>query len=261
MITLRKILTIAVTMLTIVMSFVGTDANAQDKLKLATEGTYPPWNYRDTSGKLVGWDIEIGYALCERMKAQCEFVAQEWDGIIPGLNAKKFDLIVASMGITAKRKEQVAFSNRYKDTISTFVAKKGVFKDTSVETLAGKRIGVQRGSIQHDYLTKTYTKSDIVIYDKTTDVELDLLADRVDLMLQNKLTSFSGFFKKPEASAYEFVGADLKGGLLGEGSGIAMRKEDDQLRERVNKALAEIIADGTYEKISTKYFPFKLLQD
>ena len=261
MIEFRKILTLAITGLTMSIGLLAADAYAQDKLKLATEGTYPPWNYRDPSGKLVGWDIEIGYALCERMKAQCEFVAQEWDGIIPGLNAKKFDLIVASMGITAKRKEQVAFSNRYKDTISTFVAKKGVIKDTSVDALAGKRIGVQRGSIQHDYLTKTYTKSDIVIYDKTTDVELDLLADRVDLMLQNKLTSFSGFFKKPEASGYEFVGADLKGGLLGEGSGIAMRKEDDQLRERVNKALAEIIADGMYEKISIKYFPFKLLQD
>jgi polar amino acid transport system substrate-binding protein/arginine/ornithine transport system substrate-binding protein len=234
-------------------------AYAQDKLKLATEGTYPPWNYKDPSGQLVGWDIEIGNALCERMKAQCEFVAQEWDGIIPGLNAKKFDLIVASMGITAKRKEQVAFSNRYKDTISTFVAKKGTIKDTTVDSLAGKRIGVQRGSIQHDYLTKTYTKSDIVVYDKTTDVEFDLVSGRVDLMLQNKLTTWSGFFKKPDGAGFEFVGADLKGGLLGEGSGIAARKEDTALLERVNKALAEIIADGTYQKISDKYFPFKLL--
>lgn len=236
-------------------------ATAQEKLKLATEGTYPPWNYKDASGKLVGWDIDIGNALCERMKVQCEFVAQEWDGIIPGLNAKKYDLIVASMGITAKRKEQVAFSNRYKDTISQFVAKKGTIKDTSVDALAGKRIGVQRGSIQHDYLTKTYTKSDIVVYDKTTDVEFDLVSGRVDVMLQNKLTSWSGFFKKPEGEAFEFVGPELKGGLLGEGSGIALRKEDTALVERVNKALAEIIADGTYHKISEKYFPFKLLSD
>lgn len=238
-----------------------THATAQEKLKLATEGTYPPWNYKDASGKLVGWDIDIGNALCERMKVQCEFIPQEWDGIIPGLNAKKYDLIVASMGITAKRKEQVAFSNRYKDTISQFVAKKGAFKDASVDGLAGKRIGVQRGSIQHDYLTKTYTKSEIVIYDKTTDVEFDLISGRVDVMLQNKLTSWSGFFKKPEGAGFEFIGPELKGGLLGEGSGIALRKEDNELRERVNKALAEIIADGTYHKISEKYFPFKLLSD
>ena len=257
----RKLLTLAVTGLSLSLGMLAGSADAQEKLKLATEGTYPPWNYRDPSGKLVGWDVEIGFALCERMKTECEFIAQDWDGIIPGLNAKKFDLIVASMGITAKRKEQVAFSNAYKDTISKFVAKKGAVKDTSVDGLAGKRIGVQRGSIQHDFLTKTYTKSDIAVYDKTTDVELDLLSDRVDVMLQNKLTSFSGFFKKAESSGYEFVGPDLKGGLLGEGSGIAMRKEDTQLRDRVNKASAEIIADGTHEKISAKYFPFKLLEN
>ena len=239
---------------------VGT-AGAQDKLRLATEGTYPPWNYRDASGALVGWDIEIGNAICDRMKAQCEFIAQDWDGIIPGLNAKKYDLIVASMGITEKRKEQVAFSNKYKDTISQFVARKGQVKDASVDGLAGKRIGVQRGSIQHDYLTKTYVKSTIVVYDKTTDVELDLLADRIDVLLQNKLTSYSGFFKKPEGKDYEFVGPDLRGGLLGDGNGIAMRKDDVVLRERVNKALAEVIADGTYETISKKYFPFKLMID
>lgn len=257
----RQFLAIALTGLALVLGAGISDAPAQEKLKLATEGTYPPWNYRDPSGKLAGWDIEIGNAICERMKAQCEFIAQDWDGIIPGLNAKKYDLIVASMGITAKRKEQVAFSNPYKDTISQFVAKKGAFKDVSVDGLAGKRIGVQRGSIQHDFLVKTFTKSDIAVYDKTTDVELDLLADRVDLMLQNKLTSFSGFFKKPEANGYEFAGPEYKGGLLGEGSGIAMRKEDTALQERVNKALAEIIADGTHEKISAKYFPFKLLSN
>jgi arginine/ornithine transport system substrate-binding protein len=236
-----------------------TGVAAQDKLKIATEGTYPPWNYKDASGKLVGWDIDIANALCERMKAQCEIIAQDWDGIIPGLNARKYDLIVASMGITAKRKEQVAFSKKYKDTISQFVAKKDSIKDASVDGLAGKRVGVQRGSIQHDYLTKTYTKSEIVVFDKTTDVELDLMSGRVDLMLQNKLTTFTGFFKKPEGAGYEFVGPELKGGLLGEGSGIALRKEDEQLRDRLNRAIDEIVADGTYDKISAKYFPFKLM--
>jgi arginine/ornithine transport system substrate-binding protein len=234
-------------------------ATAQDTIRIATEGTYPPWNYKDPSGKLVGWDIDIAYALCERMKVKCEIREQDWEGIIPGLNAKKYDLIVASMGITAKRKDQVAFSNKYKDTISQFVAKKGAVKDASVDGLAGKRVGVQRGSIQHDFLTKTYTKSEIVLFDKTTDVELDLMSGRVDLMLQNKLTTFTGFFKKPEGAGYEFVGPELKGGILGDGSGIAARKEDTALLERVNKALAEIIADGTYDKIGGKYFPFKLM--
>jgi polar amino acid transport system substrate-binding protein/arginine/ornithine transport system substrate-binding protein len=189
-------------------------AAAETKLRIATEGTYPPWNYRDESGKLVGWDIDIANALCERMKASCEIIAQDWDGIIPSLLVHKYDMIVASMGITAKRQQQVAFTHKYKDTVSQFVAKKGAFSDFSLGGLAGKRIGVQRGSIQHDFLMKTYPKSDIIVFDKTTDVELALLADRIDLLFANKVTSFMGLLKRPEAAGYELMGPEFKGGIL-----------------------------------------------
>lgn len=253
----RKLGTAACALLAILS--VASASAADLNLRLATEGTYPPWNYKDASGKLVGWDIDIANALCERMKASCEIIAQDWDGIIPSLLAKKYDVIVASMGITEKRKQQVAFTNRYKDTISQFVGRKGAFKDFSPDGLAGKRLGVQRGSIQHDFLLKTFPKSDIVVFDKTTDVELDLIAERIDLLFANKLTSFVGFLKRPEAAGLELVGPEYKGGLLGEGNGIAVRKDDTKLLESLNKALDEIRADGTYERISAKYFPFPLM--
>ena len=239
-------------------SALATSASAQD-LKIATEGTYAPWSFVDQSGKLTGWDVDIANALCDEMKVKCEIVAQEWDGIIPGLNAKKYDMIVASMGVTEKRKQQVAFSKKYKNTSSQFVAPKGSITDTSPAGMAGKRIGVQRGSIQDNFLTETYKDSEIVRYDKTTDVELDLMSGRVDALLANKVTSMLGFLTKPEAANLELVGEEYSGGLLGEGNAIALRKEDTELLNKVNAALDAIIANGKYEEVTKKYFNFKLL--
>ncbi|SDR44289.1 amino acid ABC transporter substrate-binding protein, PAAT family [Rhizobiales bacterium GAS113] len=233
-------------------------ANARD-LRIATEGTYAPWSYVDSSGKLTGWDVDIANALCDVMKVKCEIIAQEWDGIIPGLNAKKYDLIVASMGVTEKRKQQVAFTKKYKETSSQFVAKKGTITATSPDALTGKRIGVQRGSIQDAFLTQLYTKSDLVRYDKTTDAELDLLADRIDLLLANRVTSLLGFLTRPEAANYGLVGEEYKGGILGDGNAIALRKDDIELLAQVNAAIDTLIANGTYDKITAKYFKFKLM--
>jgi polar amino acid transport system substrate-binding protein/arginine/ornithine transport system substrate-binding protein len=229
-------------------------------LRIATEGTYPPWSYKDAQGQLLGWDVEIAKALCDRMKLQCEIVAQDWDGIIPGLTAKKYDAIVASMGMTEARKQRVAFTDKYKEVVSRFVARKGPVKDLSPEVLKGKKIGVQRGSIQAPFLEQNFGKiADIRLYDTPQAAELDLIAGRVDLIFGNMVTYYVGFFKQPEAKDFEFVGPEFKGGLLGDGAGIALRKEDAELVARFNKALAEIRADGTYDRITAKYFPFKLI--
>ena len=230
------------------------------KLKIATEGTYPPWSYKDAQGRLLGWDVEIAMALCEKMKVECEVVAQDWDGMIPGLTAKKFDAIVASMGMTEPRKQRVAFTDKYKDVVSRFVARKGTIKETSPEGMKGKTIGVQRGSIQAPFLEKNYgATSTIKVYDTTQGPELDLVAGRVDAIFGNMVTYYVGFLKQPDAKDFDYVGPEYKGGTFGEGAGIALRKEDTELLARFNKALAEIRADGTYDKITAKYFPFKLM--
>ena len=242
----------------IAVGMFATTAFARD-LRIATEGTFPPFNFTDAGGKLTGFDVEIANALCDRMKVKCEIIAQEWDGMIPALNAKKYDLIVASMAVTDKRKEQVAFSNKYQDSTSQFAAKKGTFPDTSPDALKGKRIGVQRGSVHDSYLTANYPNAEIVRYDKTTDAEMDLLAGRVDVLFGNRVTALLGFLTKPEAKDFELVGKIYSGNGLGEGNAIAMRKDDTELLGQVNDALAAIMADGTYDKIESKYFPFKLL--
>jgi len=234
-------------------------AFAQPSYRIATEGTYPPWSFKDAQGSLQGWDVDIAHALCEKLKAKCEVVAQDWDGIIPGLMARKYDMIVASMAITEQRRQRVDFSDKYKETISRFVAKKGTPEDISPSALKGKVIGAQRGSIQASYLTQNYKDSDLKFYDTPQAAELDLVAGRVDYILGNMVTYFVGFMKTADAKNYGFVGPDLKGGLLGDGNGIAVRKGDTEMLAKVNAALAAIRADGTYDRITAKYFPFKLM--
>jgi len=234
-------------------------AFAQTSYRIATEGTYPPWSFKDAQGALQGWDVDIANALCEKMKARCEIVAQDWDGIIPGLLARKYDLIVASMAITEQRRQRVDFSDKYKDTISRFIAKKGAPADVSPASLKGKTIGVQRGSIQANYLSQNYKDSELKFYDTPQAAELDLVAGRVDYILGNMVTYFVGFMKTADAKNFAFVGPDLKGGLLGDGNGIAVRKGEAELLSKVNAALAAIRADGTYDRITAKYFPFKLM--
>jgi len=234
-------------------------ALAQGNYRIATEGTYAPWSFKDAQGVLQGWDVDIAHALCEKMKAKCEIVAQDWDGIIPGLMARKYDMIVASMAITEQRRQRVDFSDKYKETVSRFVSKKGVPEDVSPAALKGKSIGVQRGSIQATYLSQNYKDSDVKFYDTPQAAELDLVAGRVEYIVGNMVTYFVGFMKTPEAKNFAFVGPDLKGGLLGDGNGIAVRKGDADMLSRVNAALAAIRADGTYDRITAKYFPFKLM--
>ncbi|MEJ8815590.1 ABC transporter substrate-binding protein [Variovorax ureilyticus] len=240
-------------------SCVGASYAQSASYRIATEGTYPPWSFKDAQGNLQGWDVDIANALCEKMKAKCEIISQDWDGIIPGLVARKFDIIIASMAITDQRKQKVDFSDKYKDTISRFVAKKGAPADVSPTALKGKTIGVQRGSIQAGFLSQNYKDSDLKFYDTPQAAELDLVAGRVDYIFGNMVTYFVGFLKTPEAASFAFVGPEMKGGLLGDGNGIAVRKGDTALLEKINAALAAIRADGTYDRITAKYFPFKLM--
>ena len=233
--------------------------HAQGAYKIATEGTYAPWSYKNAKGELEGWDVDIAKALCEKMQASCEIVAQDWDGIIPGLLARKYDMIVASMAVTEQRQKRVDFSIKYKNIISRFVAKKGTPADISPAALKGKAIGVQRGSIQAAYLAKNYADSQIKIYDTTQAAELDLVAGRVDYIVGNMVTYHMGFLKTPEAQNFEFLGPELTGGMLGDGNAIAVRKGDQKALKQVNDALQAIMDDGTYDRITAKYFPFKLM--
>ena len=244
--------------LTIALSL-ATSAVAQapdwKKIRVAVEGNYPPFSVMSPDGKLGGFDIDVARALCVEMKADCTLVQQEWDGMIPALNVKKFDMIVASMTITDERKKAVDFTDPYYDVPSRWVAKAGMFKDSSPASFKGKKIAVLRNSPRAKYVAENYKGIDVLEVAKETDVYLELLAGRADIGIGSSVVSGEALLKKPEGKAYQQVGPSVNIGA-GSGVGIAVRKEDAVLRDKLNVALKGIRANGTYKKMADKYFDF-----
>jgi arginine/ornithine transport system substrate-binding protein len=233
-------------------------ANAED-LRIGVEGAYPPFSEKTASGELIGFDIDIANALCAEMGMSCTLVEQDWDGIIPALQARKYDAIIASMSITEDRKKVVDFTNKYYNTPAKFAAKEGMFDADTPEALAGKRIGVQRGTIHDDFLTTVYKDSEVVRYGTQDEVYLDLTAGRLDAILADSLAIDEGFLKTDNGAGYAFFGQDHNDPeFFGEGAGIAIRKGEDELREKFNAAIEAIRSNGTYDEIRAKYFDFDI---
>ncbi len=257
---MTKILTLAaIVAIGVGLGFAGPAAAQQKTIKLGTEGAYKPFNYIDASGKVQGFDIEIGNALCAKMNAKCEWVTQDWDGIIPALLVKKFDAIIASMSITEERKKSVDFTERYYFTPAQFIAKKGVTFTATPEGLKGKTVGVQRATIHENYLEQKL-KGVVTVkhYDTQENANLDLAAGRLDAVLADS-TVLLDFLNSPEGKDFANLGAPIVDpSIFGVGAGIAVRKGDNDLREAFNRALKEITDDGTYKKINDKYFPFSI---
>jgi lysine-arginine-ornithine-binding protein len=241
------------------LAVLATGVHAQDKrkVKIGTEGAYPPFNSIDPSGELVGFDIDIAKALCGAADLECEFVVQDWDGIIPGLIAKKYDAIVASMSITDKRREVVDFTDKYYNTPAKFIAAKGADFDISPEGLAGKAVGVQRATIHEDFLRGEFPEVDVRAYATQDEANADLVSGRLDLVMADSVALLEGFLNTEEGQDFEFVGPDYSDPKYhGEGAGIAIRKGEDDLRALFNEAIDQIRADGTYQAINEKYFEF-----
>ena len=229
-------------------------AVAAEKLRIGTEGAYPPFNLIDASGQVVGFDVDIGQALCAKMKVECEVVTSDWDGIIPALNAKKFDFLIASMSITDERKQAVDFTDPYWTNKLQFVAPKAADFNIDKASLKGKVIGAQRATIAGTWLEDNLggvvqTK----LYDTQENAYLDLSSGRLDGILADALVQWE-WLKSDAGKDFEFKGEPV---FDNDKIGIAVRK-GDPLRERLNQALKEIVTDGTYEKINAKYFPFSI---
>ncbi len=233
------------------------------KLRLGTEGAYAPFNSKDSSGNLVGFDIDIGNALCKAMSVECEWVTSDWDSLIPALDAKKFDAIIASMSITDERKAKIDFSQKYYATpIKCMHAVGGKADPSKPDTIKGKSIGVQSGVVADNFAHNKFKDSDIKAYKTQDEANLDLLSGRVDLVCADSVV-LAPFLKDPAAQGkVEFVGGDFKDKeFVGEGIGIGIRKGDTALQEKLNAAINKIRADGTYATINKKYFDFDLYGD
>jgi putative lysine/arginine/ornithine/histidine/octopine transport system substrate-binding protein len=224
-------------------------------IRFASEGAYPPFNYLDTDGQLKGFDIEIAKAVCERAGITCTFSPQDWDGIIPGLLARKYDAIAASMAITPERAKVVAFTKPYYKTPIRFIIARDSKLVISPEGLQGLKIGVQRATTSHDYVSKNYAKfSKIVLYDTQDGAYLDLAAGRVQAVVADAIQAM-GWLNSSGGEMADFAGNPL---YVDQGIALVTRKGDEELLNKLNIGLEAIVTDGTYEKIRERYFAFDI---
>ncbi|WP_286238705.1 ABC transporter substrate-binding protein [Neptuniibacter halophilus] len=245
----KKLITAAA----LVAATITTPAIAGDKIRIATEGAYAPFNMINSEGELTGFDVDIAKALCAEMKADCSIVAQDWDGIIPGLKARKYDAIIASLSITPERSRVVAFSDHYYSNSLTFVTGKDTQFDPAM--VEGKVIGAQRATIAGQYLEDNLgDKATVKLYDTQDNAYLDLANGRLDAILSDKLPAYD-WLQSEEGQKFEFRGDKID---IDDKIAIAVRKQDSELKERFNQALKVILENGTYEKINAKYFPFSI---
>lgn len=256
--TFLKRITIAASAVVLATSMASAASHSM-KLKIGTEGAYPPFNNLTADGQLVGFDIDIAKALCEEMKADCEFVTQDWDGIIPALIAGNFDAIIASMSITEERKQKVDFTEKYYNTPPAIaVAKDSKIAGVTVADLEGKAIGAQSSTTHSNYAEAKFPDSDVRLYPTADEYKLDLENGRVDAVVDDIIV-LSEWVNSAAGACCKILGALTPDPVInGEGAGIALRKGEDELREKFNAAIQAIIANGKYKQINDKYFAFSV---
>lgn len=225
-------------------------SGADRTLRIATEGTYKPFSFSKPDGTFSGFDVDITRALCEDMKARCEISPQEWDGILPGLLAKKFDIVVSALSVTPERQAQVDFTDPYFDNTLVFVAKKdSAFDPSNVSMIDNHPIAVQRSTLSTQWLDKNHPKAKQNLYENLDNAFMDVATGRSDAMISDKAPALY-WLQSPEGKAFEVKGKDID---VNDHMAIAVRK-GDPLREQLNTAIAHIKANGTYDKIYQQYF-------
>ncbi len=248
-----------------------------DSIRIGTEGAYPPWNAKDESGKLIGFEVELANFLCIYMKADCTIVEQDWDGMIPGLIMRKYDAIMAGMSITDERMKTINFSQGYADEVASLAVMKGSSLEgmdipkainlslggsdvkkalkTLTSVLAGKTIGVQTATIHQNFLESGDIGSVKVRTYKTQDeVNLDLAAGRIDAALAAAV-AFTDYAEK-SGKPVVLVGPTFSGGAFGNGVGVGIRKADTQLLKDFNEAIDTARENGKISELAIRWFGF-----
>ncbi len=234
-------------------------APAWKKIRIGVEGAYPPFSEIGPDGKLKGFEIDLVLAYCAQMQAQCTLVQQDFDGLIPALQARKVDAIFASVAITEERKKVIAFSQPYYNTPARFIAKAGTVLTPTTAGMKGKKIGVQRGTTFEVYAAKNFTQSEIVRYGSQDQVFLDLKSGRIDTTLMDSPAGDFGFVKKPEGKGFAFAGPPMEDPIFGVGTGVGMRKADEAtLGKKFNDAIAALQANGQFKALAGKYFDYDI---
>ena len=248
-----------------------------DSIRIGTEGAYPPWNAKDESGKLIGFEVELASVLCSYMKHDCTMVEQDWDGMIPGLIMRKYDAIMAGMSITDERLKTINFSQGYADEVASLAVMKGSSLEgmstpagisltkpnsdakkalkTITAALAGKTVCTQTGTIHQNFLESgDVGKINLRTYKTQDEVNLDLASGRCDVALAAAV-AFSDYAEK-SGKAVVLVGPTFSGGAFGNGVGVGIRQDDTELLNKFNNAINKARKNGDISRIATKWFGF-----
>ncbi|UWQ79899.1 transporter substrate-binding domain-containing protein [Leisingera sp. S132] len=231
----------------------GAAAAEQVKIGIAAE-PYPPFASLDSSGNWVGWEVEVIGAVCAAAELDCVITPVAWDGIIPSLTGQQIDAIMASMSITEERMKTIDFSDPYYNTPAVIVADKSMDIAPTPESLAGKIVGIQASTIHQAYAQEYFKDAELKVYQTQDEANQDLFAGRIDATQADSI-AMADFVGSDTGSCCEIKGAVADDpAILGRGVGAGVRKGDDALREALNKGIAAILADGTHEMITAKYF-------
>jgi lysine/arginine/ornithine transport system substrate-binding protein len=233
-------------------------------IRFGVDPSYPPFESKAPDGSLVGFDIDLGKALCAKLNAKCVWVENDFDGMIPALQARKIDAVLSDMSVTDKRRRQIDFTNKTAFSPTRMVAKAGSNLQPTADSLRGKSIGVEQGTIQETY-AKTYFEPNgvnVVSYQNQDQVYADLKSGRLEAALQDEAQASAGFLKTSEGRGFEFSGPEVNDTkILGSAAAIGLRKEDTDLKDALNNALADLLKDRTYQAIAKKYFDFNIYGD
>jgi lysine/arginine/ornithine transport system substrate-binding protein len=255
----KRLLTLLLGAVLAVSTFSVAEAKDWSTIRFGVDASYPPFESKAADGTLVGFDIDVGNELCRRLNAKCVWVENAFDGMIPGLKARKFDGVLSTMSMTPARVQQIAFSSKLFHVPTRLVAKKGSKIEPTAESLTGKAVGVEQGSMQETFAKAHWGSKGVrvVSYADQDQVYADLLSGRIDASLQNAVQAERGFLDTPRGKPYGFAGPTLEdSAIFGPGTAIGLRKEDTDLKEKLDGAIAAMIKDGTYKKIADKYFDF-----
>lgn len=254
----KSYFSVALAIAAIALSLPGSASAKQWKeIRIATEAGYAPFEYRNPSGKLEGFDIDIGNEICARLKTQCVWIDQSFDSLIPGLKARKFDLADSTMTATEARRKVIDFTVPLYIVPVKLAARKGSGLLPNAQSLKGKRVGVQQGTTMETYARKEWAPKGVIVvpYPSYTQAFADLASGRLDATFQEAQSAVDGFLKKPEGANFELVGDVIKSSkILNEPIAIGLRKNNTDLKNAVDKAIESMIADGTMKKFAAKYF-------
>lgn len=236
-------------------------ASPWPELRVAIDPTYKPFTYKTDAGEPAGFDVDVAKALCDQLKSKCVFVEQAWDGMIPGLQAKKYDAIVSSMSITEERKQAVDFTGKYYNTPSCVVVKTALNLGSEAAAFKGKKIGVLKASTQEKYAMGELkgAGATIVAYDAQDQVYLDIKSGRLDGTVADVVEVNGGFLSTPDGKDYGCAGGripvEFDAKYFGSGAGIAIRKEDTALRDALDAGIKAIRDNGTWKELADKHVP------